>query len=117
MNTSEHNQGTADDLSSGTYESRTGRLPALRDAMRGLGVERVRATYEPGCIEVALYGAQGSPLPSRYLDITTDLCDIFDAIVAHRYPGTAGTRRIGTFDWDLLKDLLAHRYVVTIYGL
>src|SRR5262245_45336644 len=116
--TEHHESNTASDSRS-DYDALTQRLPGLRRDLLSCGLVRVIARYERAQMKMVLLAEEddNAKLPPHLLEVSVDLCAVFEAILARRYPKAPPDRRSGDFDWDLIKDLLVHRHVLVVYGL
>jgi hypothetical protein len=95
------------------------KLQELRDALRKVGVVRVVATYEKNALLVAFLNSQETPILLPDIDTVADeLARLLAIVVRRRCPeGTPRQAHTGSFNWDLVEDVLTHKHTVTFKGL
>ncbi len=95
------------------------KLQELRDALRKVGVVRVVATYEKNALLVAFLNSQDIPILVPDIDTVADeLARVLAIVVRRRCPdGTPRQANSGSFNWDLVEDVLTQKHTVTFKGL
>jgi hypothetical protein len=95
------------------------KLQELRGTLRKVGVVRVLAAYEKNSLTVAFLNSQEVPMLVPDLDAVADeLARLLAIVIRRRCPeGPPHQRNSGSFDWQLVEDVLLHKQTVTYRGL
>jgi hypothetical protein len=95
------------------------KLQDLRGKLRKLGVVRVLAAYKKNALNVAFLNSQHIPMLVPDLDAVADeLARLLAIVIRRRCPdGSPSGPNSGTFDWQLVEDILIHEQTVTYRGI
>jgi len=95
------------------------KLQELCGMLRKVGVVRVLAAYEKNSLTVAFLNSQEIPMLVPDMDAVADeLVRLLAIIVRRRCPeGPPYQRNSGSFDWQLVEDVLLHKQTVTYRGI
>jgi hypothetical protein len=95
------------------------KLQELRGKLRKVGGVRVLAAYKKNALNVAFLNSQEIPMLVPDLDAVADeLARLLAIVIRRRCPdGPPDRPNSGTFDWQLVDDVLLHEQTVTYLGI